>query len=1229
MDWRQAIARGETLPEWADGAALFADISGFTPLTEALALELGPKRGAEELTVHLNRVYDALIAELHRYGGSVIGFAGDAITCWLHGDDGRRAVACGLAMQEAMRAFAEIRTHSGRIVSLGMKAAAATGSVRRFLVGDPEYVIVDAMAGKTLEYMAAAEHQAERGEMVLHGPAAEALGDALTVTEWRTDEETGERFAVVGGLHVAVPERPWPEMVEDALTDEQRRGWLLPPVHQRLNSGRGEFLAELRPAVALFLKFSGIHYDDDPAAPQKLDAFIRRVEQILLRYDGSLIQLTIGDKGSYLYAAFGAPIAHEDDAVRAASTALELQALAAELAYLDQVQIGLTQGRMRTGAYGSQTRRTYGVLGDATNLSARLMAVAQPGQILVSRIVRDAADQLFNWERLPNIRVRGKTDLVTLFRLDRARQGQTLQRFEPKYRLPMIGRGQELALIGDKLDQALKGNGQIIGLTAEAGMGKSRLAAEAVRLAQDHQLETYGGECQSYGTNTSYLVWQPIWRSFFGLDSNWTVAQQVQVLEEQLAQIDPTLLPRLPLLGAVLNITIPDSELTSTFDAKLRKSSLESLLVDCLRARTRTTPLLILLEDCHWLDPLSHDLIEVLGRSIGNLPVMFILGYRSPDLQRSQAPRLSNLPHFTEIELKDFTAEESEQLIRLKLQQYLGEEATVPAEFAEMVIQRATGNPFYIEEILNYLQDLGIDPQNTEQLADLDLPTSIYSLILSRIDQLNEHQQITLKVASVIGRFFRAAMIWGVYPDLGELGGVEADLQALSAADLTALDTPEPEFVYLFKHVVTQEVAYESLPYATRSNLHEQIAFFIEANYANKLDQYLDLLALHFDRSENVPKKRHYLREAGEAAQSRYANAVAIDYFQRLLPLLEPGERSEVLFNLGQVLDTVGDYDEAEASFREALSLSEQHDEQQLRVRCLVAIGELRRNQSQYDEAKEWYDQAQALAEQIGDESSLAKALVCAGSLALYQGHFQDALTNYQQSLILRRKLNDQPNVANLLNNLAITAANQGDLDRAQELFAESLAIRREVGDKWAIANSLNNLGELANILGAFEQARVHLEEAVAVYRELGDKWMLGNASLNLGNVARALGTFAEARKLYNESLQINRDLGDRWMLAHLLEGIGGLLAMRGEAEPALQLTAAAVTLRETIGTPSSETEQTKLNELLAPARQALGPEVAAAAWESGRAMALEQALALALNSAAGDQDALERSSEG
>ena len=157
------MARGEMLPERMRGTALFADLSGFTPLTEALAQELGPRRGAEELTIYLNRVYDALIAELHRYGGSVIGFSGDSITCWLDGDDGHRAAACGLAMQGALRQFAEIKTASGFAVSLGVKVAAAAGPVRRFVVGEPDYLLFDTMAGKTLENMAAAEGQAERG----------------------------------------------------------------------------------------------------------------------------------------------------------------------------------------------------------------------------------------------------------------------------------------------------------------------------------------------------------------------------------------------------------------------------------------------------------------------------------------------------------------------------------------------------------------------------------------------------------------------------------------------------------------------------------------------------------------------------------------------------------------------------------------------------------------------------------------------------------------------------------------------------------------------------------------------------------------------------------------------------------------------------------------------------------------------------------------------------------
>jgi len=167
MDRRWALASGEELPDRTTGAALFADISGFTPLTEALVEELGPRRGADELTRQLNLVYETLIDRVHRYKGSVITFSGDAITCWLDGDDGLRATACGLAMQETMRQFAQVETPSGLAVSLAMKAAVATGPVRRFLVGDPEIQMMDVLAGATLDRMAAAEHQAERGEVVV------------------------------------------------------------------------------------------------------------------------------------------------------------------------------------------------------------------------------------------------------------------------------------------------------------------------------------------------------------------------------------------------------------------------------------------------------------------------------------------------------------------------------------------------------------------------------------------------------------------------------------------------------------------------------------------------------------------------------------------------------------------------------------------------------------------------------------------------------------------------------------------------------------------------------------------------------------------------------------------------------------------------------------------------------------------------------------------------------
>jgi predicted ATPase/class 3 adenylate cyclase len=1220
MDRYQALVKGADLPDRTYGAALFADISGFTPLTEALLKAYGPRRGPEELTRHLNRIFDALVAEVHRYGGSVIALNGDAITCWLDGDHGLQAIACGLAMQQAMGNFVALKIPSSGTVSLAMKVAVAAGPVRRFLVGDPQIQYIDVLAGATLDRMAAGEHQAKKGEVVIAPEVIAQLDDQVELVEWRYEHETSQRFGVVGRLlsnsQAQVEGTPWPALLPDALTEAQVRPWLLPPVYERLQASKGEFLAELRPAVVLFLSFGGIDYDGDEVAGEKLDAYIRWVQTVLARYEGYLLQLTVGDKGSYLYTAFGAPTAHEDDALRAASAALELRTPPSTLNFITNLQIGISQGQIYTGAYGGTMRRTYGLMGDDVNLAARLMQAAAPGQILVSHTTRQAASDAFAWESLPDLKVKGKAEPVSVASLVgvRARHANHLQ--EPKYTLPMVGREAEVALIDQKLTQALSGHGQLIAIIAEAGMGKSRLVAEVIRSANRRQLITCGGECQSYGTNISYFVWHSIWRSFFGLDPSLEPAEQISQLAQQVELIDPALTPRWPLLGAALNLPIPDNDLTHSFDAKLRKASLEALLVSCLRARAKTTPLLIVLEDCHWLDPLSHDLLEEIGRTLVDLPVLLVMAYRPPELQRLQAPRVSQLSYFTQIQLTDFTLQEAEQLISLKLSQFFGPQTEISQELLQRITGRAQGNPFYIEELLNYLHDQGFDPSNSEALERFDLPTSLHSLILSRVDQLSESQKSLVKVASVIGRLFRAAWLWGVYPELGEPTHIKADLEALSYLDLTPLDTPEPELAYLFKHVITQEVAYESLPYATRAALHEQLGWFIERAYSQVLEQYIDLLAFHYERSQNEVKKREYLRKAGEAAQANYANEAAISYYQRVLPLLPIEEQGTVMLKLGEVLQLVGQWQEAGNLYRQALTLAEQLGNRSAQAWCQTAMGELYRKQGLYSEAVVWFEQAQAGFAALGERVGAGQVLHYRGTLAAQQGDYEASRLFYEESLAIRRELDDKANIASLLSNLGLNAHEQGDYESARALYEESLDLRYELKNKWAIAVSLNNLGFLNLDQGDYEAARTQLEVAVGLQREVGDRSMLADALNNLGNVAREQGDYLSARALYEEGLTIDRELGNKWGIAYELEDIGGLAAQQEQPQRALCLFGAAQALREALQAPRPPAEQAKLERLLAPAHQTLGETAAAAAIAEGRAMSLEQAIDYAFQTA-------------
>jgi class 3 adenylate cyclase/tetratricopeptide (TPR) repeat protein len=1140
--------------------ALFADVAGFTAMSEALAV-VG-RGGAEELTGILNSYFDPMIDLVHSYGGIIAKFAGDAMTivfpyrraarCAV----ARRATQCALDMQANMGRYAAIQTSAG-VFSLAMRAGLALGPALCTTVGDPAILYEHIIAGQVLDLCAEAEHHAERGEVVLHRDLLPCLPGVVV-------EERGE-FAAVSALPRRAARRP-PPALDGSVPEAARRtlaSYLHPAIAQRLRDHQIGFINEHRKVTVLFASFSGIDYDADPRACEKLQEYVLAVMRITHRYDGFFSRVDMGDKGSKYIVLFGTPIAHEADDELALRCALEL-------CTLDQcpARFGINTGYVYCGGVGSVRRQEYTVIGDAVNLAARLMQAARTGQVLVSGFTQRSVSDRFVWQALAPIQVKGKAEPIPIVEPLAVRDRSTIHLLEPAYTLPMVGREAELALATGKIAGALAGQGQVIGITAEGGMGKSRLGAEIVTHAADQGLAVYGGACQSYGTQVSYLVWRTVWRDLFGLDPAAAQAAQIAGIEIQLAAIDPGLAARAPLLEVVLGIALPENDVTRGLDARLRKESLEDLLLAVLAYHARRTPLLLVLEDCHWIDPLSGDLLEYLARNLASLPVVLVVLYRPVETERRHLFRLGQLPYFSEIRLEDLTAAEAERLIVLKLAQRFGLQDGVPAELTGRIQERAQGNPFYIEEIINFIHDGGIHPQDTQALAALELPDSLYSLIISRIDQLAETEKSTLKVASAIGRLFRATWLWNAYPQLGAPEQVIGSLNRLSDLGLTPLDTSEPELEYLFKHVVTQEVAYESMAVATRAFLHEQIGSFVERAYATALAGYVDVLAFHYGRSRNTDKQRIYFRRAGDAARDAYANQVAIDYYQRLLPLLPEGEMAGVLCDLGQVEQLIGNLDEAEQRYRRALVLTSAMEDAGAQARCQMLLGHLMWYKAAYPDALAWLEAARAGFARCNDRSGAGQATGRMGLVYRLQADYAGALTHFEQWAEIAAAIGDSGGLAEATGLIGSVYVYRGDYEQARGYYERQLALAGLARNRRESLNAIGNLGRIYLETGDYPRALDHMARTLSSAAEIGDRRTILIAALNVGTIYVLHGDYTLALASSHFALDTAIKLYERTAVAVALGNIAWVYIDQRNYDEAARFFSRAITLARALQIP-------------------------------------------------------------
>ena len=456
-----------------------------------------------------------------------------------------------------------------------------------------------------------------------------------------------------------------------------------------MRTGRGEFLAELRPAIPVFVRFGGIDYDNDDDAIEKLDDFVRAAQGVFNGFGGNVLQLTLGDKGAYLYGVFGSPLAHEDDAARAAAAALDLRDLAKSTAARD-MQIGIAHGRLRSGTYGHEMRRTFVCLGDAVNLAARLMGAAPAERIYVAGDVREDAGESFIWERLPDLTVKGKADPVEVWSLNGSLERAS--RRKTRFELGLVGRQKELARAPGPPRRGCRGpwarrrhrrrsrHGQVAAGGGVRPRRPSRRPRRGVRRVpgvrdEDAVLRLARDLAPPVRPERRRPAGAPDRRPRAAARRDRPGARAAHAAAERRRRaVDPRLRP------------------DPGFDAKLRKTSLEDLLAICPAGQVREGAVVAVLEDCHWIDELSRDLLEVLIRSATTLPVLFVLAYR-PATEPGGGLGVEGNDGFTELALDRMEPDDVAELVRSKMQQLLGDEdeTEVSDALVELIAARPRG----------------------------------------------------------------------------------------------------------------------------------------------------------------------------------------------------------------------------------------------------------------------------------------------------------------------------------------------------------------------------------------------------------------------------------------------------------------------------------------------------------------------------------------------------------
>lgn len=1172
---------------WVDGSLLFADLSGSTALAERLSM-LG-REGIELVTAFLNDVFVTMIRVIRDYGGDLVSFGGDALLVFF-GDDRhpRTAVRAAMALQDALHGYVravpgigEFPMHLHVGVESGRVAFVSAGR------GQAQYYSV---LGAAVNRVAAAEGHAGPSEVVVGPQAWEAL------TTFAEGQEVAPGFWRV--MRVAPPQRPHepfadeppitdpPEVAIPRLLDELDR--VSPYIPEQLlrrilaNPEQPQIEADLRPVTVLFGQVAGLEVLAEQLPPeqaaQAVQIYVEVVQTAIEQFGGVINKLDVAEEGIKLVAFFGAPIAYEDHTERAAQAALAmrdqfgnvLQRLAQEVFQSDDVpftiqqRIGLNLGAVFAGNVGSVERKEYTVMGDAVNVAARVMSKATWGEVWCSAAVAQAIDERLQCDPRGSLALKGKAVPLPLFRL----VGERDLSVGPISNGPLIGRVEQLTWLQTHLQAALAGQGRAVRIVGEAGVGKSRLVSALLDQALAAHARVLRAVCFSYNASTPYSAWAEWLKALCGFAAGDNDSVRERKLVTQLAELGPGMEEWLPLLGDLARLDIADNRLTRGLDPQMRQTRRFELLEQMLLHTAQAGPVVVVFEDMHWADSISVDLWRrVAGHVAGH--AVLLLGIHRPSESLPIADETVQV-----LELQELSAEESAALAKA-----LVGDAPLPPTLINQLVQRASGNPLFLAELLDAVRQK-VDAATPQLAANVleDLPDSLSGLLLARIDRLDTPSRNLLRIASVIGLQIPFRVLQSIQRADEQV--LVQQLLELDMQQITVQERVRPERIHSFRHTLLQEVAYQSLLYARRRELHGRIGDYIERSHAHDLDDYYGLLAHHYRHSDRLDKAITYLLKAGHAARDVYANEEAMQYYRWALELLEPAVEDTRVWEardaLGDVLATVGRYDEALAQHAAILAASQVTPD--VKCRAYRKRGSVLEKQGQYVAALEELEQAMAIVRSgAPDLSPLALPLICA-DIALVRkrrGEYDLAIQACEEGLQAVRRdprsRDDELIEARLHSELGGIFGMRGDYPRAQMHFERSLRARESIDDLPGIIFSHNNLGYLWQLQSEYERALEHYRVAEELARKINLRYTLVFAANNAAYALISLGAYAEARKRCDEALVLSKDMKDQQNIAQIHNTLGVIAYHQGDYEQALEDYHQALEINRQLGSAYQE----------------------------------------------------------